>query len=479
MSQLPIGNSSILSTATQSLAFHKSPELFISSLSRPPNPSQPNSSPRKVVRGRLLNRDVAIVLEYTTCRDILSTGGRDVENGASSVSDGNGNYPGPATFSASLAYNELMSDFFPQPNLLIENFPSHKQHRKLWESSFEAIPKDARSKIRGTSTWFFDRLMLEPEIDLYKSMKILSWHILLRTVLNLRDDDEDFEEIQRLQEEILVGQFSLFRVSLRTPFWSSPRSKGIDASKRLKNILTKRLLSTKKSPNCPFSSESILELDDITSHCILFTSSLAVKAIASLLTATMLNFFVQPQNPPLYTRFENGLLENNNFLLNSIILETERLSPPVVGVMRRVQHSVILSTGYDKHDLSIPAGWDVWMYFVHANRDENVFPDAGAFQPQRYLAPESLPLPISFGHGLKTCLGQEFVRTVVSEVVRSSLELGLVMEGEVTQRGVKSWLGWESDVTAADYAQGMKQLPVQRPRNPLKVRFRLENGDIS
>jgi cytochrome P450 len=479
MSQLPIGNSSILSTATQSLSFHKSPELFISSLSLPSDVSQTNSPPRKVVRGRLLNRDVAIVSAYQTCRDVLSIEERDVENAASVLTDGDGKKLGPATFSASLAYSELMSDFFPQPNLLIESFPTHEEHRKLWESSFESFPKNARSQIRRTSIWFFKRLMLEPEVDLYKSMKILSWHILLGTVLNLREDDEDLEEIQRLQETILVGQFSLFRVSIRTPFWNSPRSKGIDASRILKNILVKRLLSMNKTHNCPFSTKSILGLDDIASHCTLFTSSLAVKAVASLLTATMLNFFVQPQNPPLYTRFDNGVSENNSILLNSIILETERLSPPVVGIMRRVQTSVILSTGYDKHNLCIPAGWDVWMYFVHANRDEDVFPVAETFQPERYLTPESLPLPMSFGHGSKACLGQELVRTVVSEVMRSSLDLGLVMEGEVMQLGVRSWLGWESDVAAADYAQAMKQLPVQRPRNPLKVRFRVETRDIS
>ena len=169
------------------------------------------------------------------------------------MTDEEGNNLSPATFSARLAYSELMSDFFPVPNLLLESFPAHIQPRKQWESSFAPLPEDTSSQIRDISTEFFNGLILESEIDLYKSMKVLSWQILLSTLLDLQHDQADFATVQNLQETVLAGRFSPFRVSIRTPFWSSPRMKGIDASRRLKVVLASRLMSTNKTDSCPFS----------------------------------------------------------------------------------------------------------------------------------------------------------------------------------------------------------------------------------
>jgi cytochrome P450 len=224
--ELPSGNSSIFSTLNQSLAFHDSPEVFISSLSVTPAAPRilySTPSPRKVVRARLLNRDVAIVSSYQICKDILSTEESTLESGNSTVTDENGNNASPATFSAHLAYRELMSNFFPLPHLLIESFPAHTQRRKQWGSSFALLPEDASSRIRDLSIEFFNGLVLESEIDLYKSMKVLSWQILLGTFLESYHDPAEFATVQNLQEAILAGQFSPFRVSIRTPFWSSPR----------------------------------------------------------------------------------------------------------------------------------------------------------------------------------------------------------------------------------------------------------------
>jgi hypothetical protein len=128
----------------------------------------------------------------------------------------------------------------------------------------------------------------------------------------------------------------------------------------------------------------------------------------------------------------------------------------------------------DAPNVRIPAGWDVWLYLVHANRDEKVFPLAETFLPERYLTPDALPLPMAFGSGSKTCLAQGLVRKMILEVIRSLMELRIVMEGDVKKLGVRSWLGWEADVAAADYAQDMEQLPVQRPKDALKVRFHVD-----
>ena len=118
----------------------------------------------------------------------------------------------------------------------------------------------------------------------------------------------------------------------------------------------------------------------------------------------MLNLFLQPQRPPLYTRFDHEAPENNNLLLKSVLLETERLSLPVVGVIPRVQSNVVFSNSLDALNVRIPAGWDVWLYLVHANRGEQVFPLAETFLAERYLTPDALPLPWHWGAGRKLAL---------------------------------------------------------------------------
>ena len=49
--------------------------------------------------------------------------------------------------------------------------------------------------------------MLESKVELYKSMKVLSWQIILSTLLDLQHDRADVATVKTLQETILVGQF--------------------------------------------------------------------------------------------------------------------------------------------------------------------------------------------------------------------------------------------------------------------------------
>lgn len=73
-------------------------------------------------------------------------------------------------------------------------------------------------------------------------------------------------------------------------------------------------------------------------------------------------------------------------MLKSTILETERLSPLEIGVMRRGWQDTALSTtlgGDERHD--VPARHDVWLYLAGANRDSTVFEDAERFHFDRCI----------------------------------------------------------------------------------------------
>jgi cytochrome P450 len=326
-------------------------------------------------------------------------------------------------------------------------------------------------------------------------MKSLAWDLLFGIFLGI-DRNKDralFAKMGKLQEDLLRGQFSLFPVSIRTPLWSSPRSRGLDAVKTLEEILAQRLQVPSQDDSgssCPFmqkgSNDSecpAFSTDDLVAHLLVFTSSIANKAMASLLTAFLMNLFLwrnEAEEGPgasiadLIRSQEDG--PTSKRMLESVLAETERLSPPVVGVMRRVSQDVVLRqtvtdpTNGDPVDYHIPQKHDAWLYLAAAGRDNQVFEAANNFMWDRYMHVDALQQQgYAFGGGVKECLGKELVRQICLTVAETILNSNVSFRGHVTEQGVRYWLGWEDNVPLEVIARDLKQLPAQRPRKPVDV----------
>lgn len=149
--------------------------------------------------------------------------------------------------------------------------------------------------------------------------------------------------------------------------------------------------------------------------------------------------------------------------LRSILLETERLSPPLVGVMRRVEDDIVLKDGAAGEDYTVLRGHDVWLYFVGASRDESVFADAQNFHFDRFMSSVT-PHGFTFAAGRKTCLGSDTVHMMVSVVAEEMLKANIEPRGEPQSEGVQVWLGCKATAGAQAIAKDLKQLPCQRPR---------------
>lgn len=551
----------VFSTLNQSFSFHSSPESFISSRLQDLALSDPDLLPsatgkKRIVVASILNRKVHIVSSYHLCRDLLhgsfllSPTGRTPSNvtlAATKLVNGDGNRQDLDADSlvAGPAYDQLMSDFFPPPNLLLEDGPIHATHKQAWMDQLSTFPSDITPRIRKIAEEHISSLLrpdateVDGKVDLYDKLKSLAWETSLGIFLNISPSSSpgEFSQIERLQETLLRGQFSLLPVSINARLWQSPRSKGIKARKELQVKLGE--IIGRQKPSCPFLQRGNVTEDDAANHTLLFTSSLAVKALASLLTAFILNLFLwhdPAHHDPTEERDNNADGEKKRStslaelirsqgdkhvrerMLRSILLETERLSPPVVGVMRRAQRGLALrsdnhpgahpqsQTAASRNDKSarmntprpstssehpVPSGHDIWLYLSGASRDPSVFgEDADLFRFDRYMSssstffsptpintadytadpPDSLPPGFAFSAGPKSCLGTELVRQIVLTVGEVMLESELEMEGQLGDRGVKGWLGWEGGVAAVWVAKGMKQLPVQRPREAVRVR---------
>lgn len=393
-----------------------------------------------------------------------------------------------------------MAPFFPAPNLLLSDSPAHGPMKKSWIANIASLPESIRPLIHDLVLDHFRSISTNSNVDLYESMKSLSWKILLGIFISNPETDQDAQEvakIESLQENLLRGQFSLMPVSINVGLWQSPRSKGLDARKKLQLLLAARVKNGAK--RCPFATNTPQEQDDVASHLLLFTSSLAVKALASLLTAVMLNLYVfreggeSQENSSLASRITTiHHEEESDLMLKSILLETERLSPPVVGIMRRATQDIILESSADAASPAtlVPQNWDLWLYFVGAARDPLVFGEtAESFSPNRYCVQyraeeEEEEEGLAFGIGNKSCLGRDLIREVIMTVMMTCLGIPICKEnttGEATPivtiatnvreipRGVQGWLGWQTQVKPEEWAKHMKQLPTQRPLQPLMV----------
>lgn len=488
----------MLSSLSQSLSFHASAQSFLEATPSPTGSNIPHA--HDFVRAKILNRDVTVISSYRHCREILhATGERnptpDDDDPSSSLrlltrQDGVPVTP-DSIFTVAPAYRELMADFFPAPNLLLLDAPHHQPKRRKWDSYMADLAVRTSPLVRGCIERHVAAAWADGDgttMDLYQDMKALSWELLCSVFLGLSpttsDDDDKFRTFVSLQETLLRGQFSLVPVSIRTPFWRSARSKGVDARVKLQALLRAEMASP--APGCLFTSSRSGELDDAdrAGNALLFTSSIAAKALSSLLTASLLNVFLFPRRQSsVAAQLRSQGPGQREPLLRSALRETERLSPPVIGVMRRVEQDIQLRKGKDnpadpttsEDAVTVPAGWDVWLYFMGACRDETVYQQANRLIPERYLAPEPEPEPdpgLAFGTGGRECLGKETVRMMVETVVSVMLDGGWELAGSVDRLGIRGWLGWDEDVPVEMMARDLKQLPVQRPREPIRVQVR-------
>jgi cytochrome P450 len=87
-------------------------------------------------------------------------------------------------------------------------------------------------------------------------------------------------------------------------------------------------------------------------------------------------------------------------LVPSIVEESLRLASPNQGMFRFVTCDTELD------GVAIPRGGMIWLMFGSANRDESVFPNPDAFDPERPNLKES----VAFGRGAHFCIGAPLAR---------------------------------------------------------------------
>lgn len=415
------------------LTFHANPRRFIAD--RLESSIREHGKAIPVVRAKVLGRNVAVLLSYNdAARAILGIEGR-------------------VKPSARAVYKPLMADFFPDPNLLL-----HDEDEDTWKEWREEIShalanSNTTRSIEVTIKKHIDSWKQQDQVHLYAALKDLCFELTLSIFLGFNDQHGWYQDARKYSESMLKGQFSI-PLGVNTWIYKSPRTKGLEAKMKMETIVD----SVKNT--CPFAQHQTPALQ---SHLLLFSGSLVVKAMSSYLTAMLLQMTL-PSTEDLRASLSSGKQD----AIPSFLLEVERISPPIIGCLRRTPVS------FDCGDVEVPAGWDIWTYFPAVNRDTAVYgSDANIFKADRFDGKNLCP-PMSLGYGPKSCMGPGLVRSIATSLLCELFliqKVNLKLKSEL-EPGVLDWLGQApSEDLDTGPKSDMKQLPTQRPREPIFVSF--------
>jgi cytochrome P450 len=133
-------------------------------------------------------------------------------------------------------------------------------------------------------------------------------------------------------------------------------------------------------------------------------------------TATSLAWALEQlaRHPSALEQLQDG---SNEEYLDAVVLETLRLRPVIIVVVRRLVEPMELGGRV------LPAGINVapCIYLMH--RRPEIYPDPNAFRPERFLeSPPGTYTWIPFGGGVRRCLGAQFaqleMKTVLATILR-------------------------------------------------------------
>jgi cytochrome P450 len=111
--------------------------------------------------------------------------------------------------------------------------------------------------------------------------------------------------------------------------------------------------------------------------------------------------------------------EGDERYLDAVVKESLRLRPVIPGVGRVVRGEPFHLNGYE-----IPPGIEINPSIRLMHRREDLYPDAGAFRPERFLVedPPDTYTWIPFGGGTRRCLGASFALMEMRIVIARLLE---------------------------------------------------------
>jgi cytochrome P450 len=336
---------------------------------------------------------------------------------------------------------EFLRPFAGPHSILLLDGDEHLRERRLMQKPFHGermrafTPMIAELASRELATWHGRVVTLE-------RMRVLTLDIILRVVFGAREEAE-IAPLRDAIEETLAGVRSLPRVLSmavvrRELGPRSPWGRFRIAVERFDALLLDLVARRRAEPTGDSLLSVLLDQRDDDGHAPSDRHvrdqlvALLVGGHDSSAASLAWAFERLARHPDVQAR----LREDDPAYLNAVVKEVLRARPALTIAPRRL-HAPVRIAGRE-----IPAGVQVAACLWLAMRREDLWPQAAAFRPERWLAPakpEAMTW-IPFGGGVRRCAGAPFAEMEMREVLRAAARLDLRPARPEPERARRSML---------------------------------------
>ncbi len=336
---------------------------------------------------------------------------------------------------------EFLRPFAGPHSILLLDGEEHIRERRLLQAPFHGermrafAPMVAELARRELSTW-------RGPVNALERMRELTLEVIIRVVFGAREEQEA-AQLRATIENALSGVRSLPRMlsmalvqkdlGPRSP-WGRFRAAVERFDAELFQLLDRRRGSPERDSVLALLLEQRDAHGDPPSNRQLRDQLVALLVGGHDSSAASLAWAFErlARNPPVQAR----LRAEGTAYLDATVKEVLRSRPALTIAPRLLLEPTRIA------DRAIPAGVQVAACLWLAMRREDLWTDAGAFRPERWLSAEQ-PNPmtwIPFGGGVRRCAGAPFAEMEMREVLRAAAPLTIRPAGKRSERARRSML---------------------------------------
>jgi cytochrome P450 len=338
-------------------------------------------------------------------------------------------FQGPAERLHAGEANAMLGPIVGDRSVLLLDDGEHIRHRRLLLPQFHGQRMQGYADLMRESVDLeIDGWPVRESFPLLPSMQALTLRVITRAVFGFQPGPREQELRERLRGMIEPvgrprGMMVLFLLTRRRS--DRPAVRRFEDSRRaVDEILFAEIARRRQDPDLESRDDvfSALLLAEDESGERLSDREVRDELMTLLLaghetTATGLawTFDLLLHNPAVHKR----ALEGDDDYLDAVVKEALRMRPVIPGVGRVVRGEPVALNGW-----VIPPGVEINPSIRIIHHRDDLYPDANAFRPERFLGPDPPDTYtwIPFGGGTRRCLGASFAQMEMRIVLRRVLE---------------------------------------------------------
>jgi cytochrome P450 len=346
-------------------------------------------------------------------------------------------FQGPGTRLRAGEANAMLGPIVGERSVLLLDGAEHLRHRRLLLPPFHGQKMQAYANVmRDSADQEIDSWPVSEPFELLPSMQALTLRVIMRAVFGFEPgpaEDELQARVRAMIEPMARSRGLMVLYMLTRLGGDRAAAARFEASRRaVDEILFEEIARRREDPELDqrddvFSALLLAEdedgsrLSDKEVRDELVTLLLAGHETTATGLAWALDLLLHA--PAVHKRASEGDAQ----YLDAVVKEALRLRPVIPGVGRVVREQPLILNGW-----VIPPGVEINPSIRVIHRRPDLYPDPGAFRPERFLGPDTPDTYtwIPFGGGTRRCLGASFAQMEMRIVLRRVLERCALRPGD-------------------------------------------------